>query len=60
MCIRDRLTNEAVREMGDGVTDEQRARAKAYLLPKMVVGGFVTVTIASVAFASAIAPIIFQ
>lgn len=54
------LTNEAVREMGDGVTDEQRARAKAYLLPKMVVGGFVTVTIASVAFASAIAPIIFQ
>ena len=53
------LTNEAVREMGDDVTDEQRERAKNYLMPKMVMGGFVTVTIASVVFASVIAPIIF-
>ncbi len=54
------LTNEAVREMGEGVTDEQKARAKTYLMPKMIVGGFVTVTIASVFFASFICPIIFK
>lgn len=40
-------------------TDEQRQRALDYVMPKMIVGGFVTVTIASVAFAGIIAPIIF-
>lgn len=40
-------------------TEEQRQRALDYVMPKMIVGGFVTVTIASVAFAGIIAPIIF-
>ena len=38
---------------------EERQRAMDYILPKMIIGGFVTVTIASVAFASIIGPIIF-
>lgn len=38
---------------------EERQRAMDYMLPKMIIGGFVTVTIASVAFASIIGPIIF-
>lgn len=41
-------------------TPEQRQRAMDYALPKMIIGGFVTVTIASVIFASLIGPIIFQ
>lgn len=53
------LTNEIVRTM-EGATDEQRARAEDYLMPKMIVAGFTTVTVASVAFASLIAPIIFK
>ena len=40
-------------------TEEEKQRATDYLLPKMIIGGFVTVTIASVAFASIIGPIIF-
>lgn len=38
---------------------DERQRAMDYMLPKMIVGGFVTVTIASVAFASIICPLIF-
>lgn len=41
-------------------TPEEKARASEFVLPKMIVGGFVTVTIASVAFASIICPIIFK
>ena len=38
---------------------DERQKAMDYILPKMIIGGFVTVTIASVAFASIIGPIIF-
>lgn len=38
---------------------EEREAVKNVLLPKMLVGGFVTVTIASVAFAGVVAPLIF-
>lgn len=53
------LSNEIANNIQD-VTEEQRARALGYILPKMIVGGFVTVTIASVAFAGIIAPMIFS
>lgn len=39
--------------------DEQKAAIKEYILPKMLVGGFTTVTIASVVFADIIVPMIF-
>lgn len=42
------------------LTPEQKERMGSYLIPKMVVGGFVTVTIASVAFASIVCPMIFS
>ena len=38
---------------------DERQKAMDYMLPKMIIGGFVTVTIASVAFASIICPLIF-
>ncbi len=53
------LSNEAVASM-EGATEEQRQRALEHILPKMIVGGFTTVTIASVAFAGIIAPMIFN
>lgn len=53
------LTDEVIRSM-EGATDEQRQRAYAFLMPKMVVAGFATVTVASVAFAGYIAPLIFS
>ncbi|MBQ3076680.1 MAG: hypothetical protein IJC43_02370, partial [Clostridia bacterium] len=52
------LTNEVTKST-EGVTEEQRERIKGYLLPKMVVGGFTTVTIASVFYAGIISPLIF-
>lgn len=53
------LSDEIVETM-EGASDEQRARAHAFLLPKMIVAGFTTVTIASVAFAGIVAPLIFK
>ena len=41
-------------------TADEKERALAYVLPKMIVGGFVSVTIASVILASIVAPIIFR
>ena len=41
-------------------TEEERAAIKSYILPKMLVGGFTTVTVASVAFAGIVAPTIFK
>lgn len=38
---------------------DERQKAMDYMLPKMIIGGFVTVTVASVAFASIIGPMIF-
>lgn len=38
---------------------EEKERVKNYILPKMLVGGFTTVTVASVIFAGIIAPMIF-
>lgn len=40
--------------------EETRAKIKNYILPKMIVGGFVTVTIASVIFAGIVTPMIFR
>jgi len=51
------LSNEVVGAF-EG-TEEEKKAALDYVLPKMIVGGFVTVTIASVAFAGIIAPMIF-
>lgn len=52
------ITTEAVDSI-EGMTEEQRQRAMDYALPKMIIGGFVTVTIASVIFAGVIGPMIF-
>ena len=38
---------------------EERQKAMDYMLPKMIIGGFVTVTVFSAAFASIIGPMIF-
>ena len=38
---------------------DERQKAMDYMLPKMIIGGFVTVTVVSVAFASIIGPMIF-
>lgn len=40
-------------------TEEEKRRATDFILPKMIIGGFVTVTILSVIFASIIGPIVF-
>ncbi len=52
------LSNEVVASMTD-FTREEKEKALNYILPKMIVGGFTTVTIASVVFAGIIAPLIF-
>ncbi len=52
------LSNEVVNSMDD-FTAEEKEKALAYVMPKMIVGGFTTVTIASVVFAGIIAPMIF-
>jgi len=52
------LSNEAVASMTD-FTAEEKEKALAYIMPKMIVGGFTTVTIASVVFAGIIVPVIF-
>ena len=41
-------------------SDEEKDKIRNYLLPKMLVAGFTTVTIASVAFAGIVAPTIFK
>ena len=45
---------------GLDASDEQKAAVSAVILPKMLVGGFTTVTIASVVFAGIISPFIFS
>jgi len=52
------ISNEVVASMTD-FTPEEKAKALDYVMPKMIVGGFTTVTIASVVFAGIIAPMIF-
>lgn len=51
------ITEEAVNSMD--CSGEEKRLALEYALPKMVVGGFVTVTIASVVLTSVIVPLIF-
>ncbi len=51
------LSNEVVNSLD--CTDEQRQRALEFVMPKMIVGGFTTVTVASVVFAGIICPMIF-
>ncbi len=43
----------------EGATNEEKEKALDYIMPKMIVGGFTTVTIASVVFATFIVPTIF-
>jgi hypothetical protein len=45
---------------GLDVDEEEKKRIVDYVMPKMLIGGFTTVTIASVVFAGIIAPIIFK
>jgi len=52
------LTMECVNALQ--ASDEDKERVKNYILPKMLVGGFTTVTVASVIFAGIIAPTIFS
>lgn len=52
------ITEEAVATLD--CSDEDKEMALKYALPKMVVGGFTTVTIASVILASFIVPLIFS
>ncbi|MGN0371892.1 MAG: hypothetical protein ACI4F3_03685 [Enterocloster sp.] len=51
------ITEEAVATLD--CSDEEKSMALKYALPKMVVGGFTTVTIASVILASVVVPLIF-
>lgn len=51
------ITTECVESLE--CTPEQRQRAMDYALPKMIIAGFVTVTICSVIFAGIIVPILF-
>lgn len=50
-------TEEIVRNLDCG--EEEREKIMNYLLPKMLIGGFTTVTIASVVFAGIVSPMIF-
>lgn len=52
------MANEVCMGM-EGFTQEEKAAALNYVMPKMIVGGFTTVTIASVVFAGIVAPMIF-
>ena len=51
------VSNECVKGMD--LSDKHKQRLVDYVLPKMLVGGFTTVTIASVVFAGIVAPMIF-
>jgi hypothetical protein len=51
------LTTDAVN--GTGLPEDQRKNLMDQILPKMIVAGFTTVTIASVIFAGILAPLIF-
>lgn len=51
------ITEEAIATLT--CTEEEKKLAQEYALPKMVVGGFATVTVASVILASIIVPMIF-
>ena len=53
------LSREVVASMTE-FTEEEKGYALDYVMPKMIVGGFTTVTIASVVFAGIIAPMIFR
>lgn len=52
------ISKEVCASMTD-FTEEEKAKALDYVMPKMIVGGFTTVTIASVVFAGIVAPLIF-
>ena len=52
------LSKEVCASMDD-FTELEKVYALDYVMPKMIVGGFTTVTIASVVFAGIIAPMIF-
>lgn len=51
------ITEEVIRNLD--CSDEDKEKLQAYVLPKLLVGGFTTVTIASVVFAGVLAPMIF-
>jgi len=52
------VTDDVTKALED-VTEEERGAIYNFMLPKMLVGGFTTVTIASVAFAGIVCPMIF-
>jgi len=52
------LSNEAAKN--NGTTEEERKAILDHILPKMLVAGFITVTIVSVVFAGFLAPMIFR
>lgn len=52
------ITDEVVSSLD--VTEEERTAIYQHLLPKMLIGGFTTVTIASVIFTGIMLPIIFK
>jgi hypothetical protein len=52
------LSNEAAKN--NGATEEERKAILDHILPKMLVAGFITVTIVSVIFAGVLAPMIFR
>lgn len=52
------LSNEVVASMTH-FTAEEKEKALEYIMPKMIIGGFTTVTVASVVFAGIIVPMIF-
>lgn len=51
------IAEEAVNSME--CAEDEKQKALSYVLPKMIVGGFATVTVASVVLTSIIAPMIF-
>lgn len=52
------ITDEVVGNLT--CSEEERKAVYDYILPKMLIGGFATVTIASVVFAGILAPLIFK
>jgi hypothetical protein len=52
------ISTECVKGLDAG--EEEKERIVGYVMPKMLVGGFTTVTIASVVFAGIVAPLIFK
>jgi hypothetical protein len=51
------VTEEVARSMG--LPDEERQKLQDLLMPKMVIAGFISISIAAVIIASVVVPLIF-